>query len=307
MRWTGCGHAAVRLLWLVCGVLASASSAHAADVDAIRARLRVEPGATCLTAEQLAVEVEPLLEAGRVPSDLVFVVEGSAIDPRSARLRVVRQDRTIAQRAFEPGPDRCGHLHAAVGLAIALAINAAYEQAPERAREWSVSAAFLGAYRVLPRLAPGLELLARRELGEHVRVRAGVLGLGAFGVAVAPGAGTFDAVLLAARAEGCAHTELGSAMLGAGACLGLLAGALHAWGGEVARATRAVVPWLALSGAVDLELALSPRWSLELGLRANVLLHRVAVGVEDARGARVESRALDQVGFALAVGPVYYF
>ena len=286
-------------------VLAIASRARAADVQQIRALLRVEPGATCLTTDKLAVEIIPLLDDARLPSNVLFVVEGDPIDRRSARLHVVRDQRTVAERAFEPGPDRCSHLQAAVGLAIALAINAAQEEERTQTRQWSVSGAGLWTYRLLPQLAPGAEVLARRAFGEHALVRAGAAGAFAFDATLGS-QGKFDASLFMARLDGCARTRLSPALRADG-CAGLLGGLLYVSGSEVASPESSAVPWLALVAAAELELEVSARWALMLGFSANFLLHRVEVGLEDASGTRIQTRALERFGLALSLGPVYYF
>jgi hypothetical protein len=300
-------------LWPLASLVALlvTARAHAADTEHIQSLLRVHPGATCLTAPTLAAAVEPLLEDVHVPQDFSFVVEGDARDSRGARLRIVRGDQVVAERVFEPGPELCDRLHAAVGLTIALAINAAREEEVERerGREWSLSGAVIGSYGVVPRLAPGAELHVRRHFGEHALLRLGTVGVAGFGAEVAQGAGTFDATLVAARADGCARGTLTWALRGGG-CLGLLGGALYAVGDAASgatSATSATVPWLALSFATSLELRLSERWALELGVSATFLLHRVEVGLEDTAGVRQRSRALDRVSFALGLGPAYYF
>lgn len=286
-------------------VLALAATARASDAELIRSRLRVEPGATCLTAEQLVAEIEPLLDDPRIPDGLTFVVEGSAIDPRTARLRIVRQGKTLAERAFDPGPELCSNLHAAVGLAIALAIHAVQEDERTATRAWSVAAAGLWTYRLLPQVAPGAELLARRGFGEHALVRAGFSAAFAFDEPL-HATGTFDATLLLVRADGCGRARL-SEGLRADGCAGLIGGALLASGDDVARPTRSAVPWIAATAAASLELALAARWALTLGISAHFLLHRVEIGLASASGAPSERRALDRFSLALGVGPVYYF
>lgn len=287
-------------------VLANAAPARAVDTERIQSLVRVEPGATCLTAARLAAEVEPLLDDVQVPNDFRFVVQGSATDSRVAKLRILRGDQVVAERAFDPGPELCSRFHTAVGLTIALAINAARVEQREPPRQWAVAGAGLLAYGVVPQLSPGLELQLRHGLGEHAWVRAGLLGAFAFGVSLDDGEGAFDATLVAARIDGCARTELGSGLRGAG-CFGLLGGALHAAGDQLMQSSSATVPWLALSGSANVDLALSESWSLELGLSANVLLHRVEVGLENTEGIQTRSLQLQQVSFALGFGPVYNF
>jgi hypothetical protein len=301
MRVVGVTRAAL-LGWMIAML---ASTAHALDAEVIGARLRVEPGATCLTEAQLVTAIEPLLDDPRIPEELTFVVEGDALDPLSAQLYVVRRGQTVAERAFAPGPERCGHFHAAVGLAIALAINAAQEEERARSGVWSIAGAGLWTYRVLPRFAPGAELLARRALGAHALVRGGVAAALSFDERLGT-QGTFDATLAVARLDGCARIELSSALRADG-CAGVLGGLLQVSGNDVARPSGDAVPWVALAAAASLELAFSEQWALALGFSANFLLHRVEVGLESTDGTQAATRALDRVGLALGIGPVYYF
>jgi hypothetical protein len=249
--------------------------------------------------------VGQLLDDAPLADDFVFFVDGSASDSRSVYLRVVRQEGVVAQRAFEPGPDRCSHLHAAVALAIALAIKAEHEETGEVIRHWSLSGAGLWTYRLLPQFAPGAELSVRRAFGEHVLVRAGALGALTFGARLQSLPGTFNATLVAARAEGCGRATLVSP-LHAGACVGMLGGLLHVAGHDVASAASSTVPFLALSGGLDFEFELSERWSLLLGFSATFLLDRIRVGFETTSGAQGTSRDLDRLGFALGIGAAYY-
>jgi hypothetical protein len=305
MRRTELRRAWVLLLPL-CAALVHPGVAHASDAERIRRQLLVQPGATCLTAEKLAVEVERLLDGTEIAADFVFVVEGSATDASSARLHVARHGKTVAQRVFEPGPARCSHLHAAVGLAIALAIKAAQEDERYRTRAWSLSLSGLWTYEVLPRFAPGAELSVRRTFGEHVLLRAGALGVAGFDATLQQQSGTFDSILIAARLDGCARAKLASSVH-AGGCLGMLGGALYADSDDAMSASSSVVPWFALSAAADFEFELSERWSLAAGLSATFLLHRVEIGLVDASGEPAESRVLTRLGFAAGLGPVYYF
>jgi hypothetical protein len=301
MLRAGCRLGWLHLLALVVA-LARVSPARAAGADDIRKQLRVEQGATCLTSDRLAIEVARFLEDAHVPRDLAIFVEGSATDPRSARLRVARRDQTVSERAFEPGPALCGHLHAAVALAIALAIKAeGHERGP--ARDWSLAGSGLWTYRLLPEFAPGVELSVRRALGAHALLRVGAVGVAAFDVTLAREAGSFDAVLFAGRADGCGRAKLAVAVH-AGACAGIQGGGLHVAG--VARPTSSVVPWVALSGTADFELELSTRWSFALALSATVLLHRVEVGLTGSDGTPAARGTLPRAAFALGLGAVYY-
>jgi hypothetical protein len=191
-------------------------------------------------------------------------------------------------------------------VASAARARAVDPEKPQAPRRWAVAGAGFLSYGVVPQVAPGIELQLRRSFGEHAQLRAGLLGAFAFDVELEESTGTFDAKLLAGRVDGCGRTALASALRGAG-CFGLLGGALHVSGDDVMLTTSSTVPWLALSAAAGLDYVLSPSWSLELGLSAAVLLHRVEVGIEDTDGASVRGRRLSPVSFVVGFGPVYNF
>jgi hypothetical protein len=296
-------------------VLGRVPVGHAADASDIRQLLRVQPGQTCLSADRLAPQVESWLDDAPVAGDVTIVVDGSDSDPRGVRLDILRNGRPVAHRDFAPGPESCDHMHAAVALAIAMALKASRldergqpiidEPAP-RAGRWSLAGSGLGTYRLLPVLAPGLELSVRYSLSETFALRLGALGVAALSVQLEEQPEAFRATLVAARADACARRRLAGALHG-GICLGLLSGVLHASGAKVQSAQSSNVPAVALAGAAELELELSSRWSIALGLAMTLLLHRVQVGTEDAGGMPVSSRALASPGFALGLGPVYNF
>ncbi len=320
MRWSGRRGSCTLLIHaagVLCIVAASGSPARASDVDDVLDVLRVQPGATCLEAEQLAAQVVQHVGEDGIPDEMVISVKGSAIDPRGVRLSVLREERTVAYRTFEPGPASCHALHAAVGLAIALALKVSHQEeevqepaaadADARARQWSLSAAALGSYRLLPEVAPGLALSVRHDLGEHMALRLGGMGLLAFDVGLPLESGGFDATLVLGRADACASGRLAEGVR-AGVCAGLLGGVLHAAGQGLDRIDSANVPVFALGSAAGLEAQLSSHWSLEFELSMVVLLQGVRVGTRDDRsGAPAASRALPSPGFAAGIGPVYHF
>jgi hypothetical protein len=298
-------------------VVGAAAPARAAgpDADDIRELLRVQAGATCLGAEALAEQVQQWLHDSPIADDVEIAVVGSPTDPRVVRIRVLQDGRVIAHRAFEPGPARCSHLQAAVGLAIALSLKASLveelgEPLPDdpasRSRGWALAVGSLGTYRVLPELAPGLSVAARYAVGEHVLLRLGLVGVATFDVRLDERRGSFDAALPAARVDACARSRLAGPMHGS-ACVGLLGGALYVRGADVPTPTSETVAVIAFANAAELELELSERWSLSLELTMTFLLHRVEVGLQDAQGTRVGTRGLPSPGYGLGVGPVCYF
>lgn len=300
---------------VLCFGLVRAHPARAAGAASLRQVLSLRPGVTCLELDELVRQLGRWLRDEAIPGQYEFVVEGSAVEPRAARLFVQRGGRTVAQREFAPGPARCSELHAAVALALALAIKASAREesgaAPpavtaERAPGWAVTVAGLTTYHLLPKLAPGLALAVRRELGEHVSLRLGAFGVAAFGAELEPQGRAYDATLAAARAEACASTRLAASMRG-GLCGGVWAGALYAAGARAPGARSAVVSWFALAGAAEVELELSAPWSLELALALALPLHEVRVGLTAADGTPAASEALPPRAWALALGPAYKF
>ena len=303
---------------VTCALLAALlvpAAAEGASGDRIRAQLQVQAGATCLSAGQLAAQVELWLQGAPVDRGLAIRVTGAVQDPRSARLQVLHDGRTLAHRAFEPGPARCSHFHAALGLAIALAIKASIvedlgrplaEDPAKRATGWSLSAGALWTHRTLLRPAAGAALLLRRGLSKHVAVRLGLVGVFASNVPLEQPPGNFDAVLVLARLEACARSSwLGP--LRAALCIGVAGGGLHASGAEIDNPRRSLVGWSALTNALELELELTSELSLVAGASASHLLHRVKVGVVDPQDQPVASRTLDRTAFSLSLGPLYHF
>jgi len=281
--------------------------------------LRVRPGATCLSGERLASQVEQWLHDEEISTDVNVVVQGSNTDPRSAVLHVMRAGRTLAHRAFEPGPARCDYLHAAIGLAIAIALKASLvdeiaqplpEDPKELAYGWSLSAESLGTYQKLPGFAPGIGLAVHRGLGPNVALRFGVLGVRAFDADMERKQLHFDASLIAARCDVCARAMPFDGLY-VQMCAGLLGGALYAQG--TAQGTdseypvSSIVPWFAFANSAGLRLDLSTHWSLTLDISVAFPFHAVRITVEDFNGTEVDRQSLARAGFALGIGPMYNF
>ena len=295
------------VLWLVPMRALGLDSAQLAQL------LRVRAGATCLSAEDLAPLVEQWVYDEPLPRDLLVEVEGSASDPHSANFRVVSAGRTIAHRAFDPGPPRCEHLQAAISLAIALALKVSLldglgEALPDDpgAAAWSLTAAGLASHRVLPEFAPGFELRAQYEFGPLWALRLSAFGLLAQTIALERTAVSFDAALLAGRIDVCVRGALTSALY-ARVCAGLAGGALYAQGHGSASTRSATLAWFAFANAVALGVSISEHWSLELEFSLTVPLRRLRVRVDDSRGRELDGRSLAALGFILGIGPSYRF
>src|SRR5882672_8649630 len=85
--------------------------------------IQVRPRATCIEATALAEQVGTWLGTDTADADIWVRVEGSGDDSRTVSFEMGRGDRRLHRRRFAPGPERCDHLQAALGLAIALAIR----------------------------------------------------------------------------------------------------------------------------------------------------------------------------------------
>jgi hypothetical protein len=151
----------------------------------------VHPGATCVELAPLAEDVGAWLGADTVDAAVWVRVEGSTDDPRSVSFEMGRGDSVLARRRFAPGPERCEHLQAALGLAIALAIRVSLldeivgprpEPAPQRPparaqRPWAVGGGPAVSFGVLPGAALGASLSVERDLPPNFALRLGALGL----------------------------------------------------------------------------------------------------------------------------------
>jgi hypothetical protein len=242
-----------------------------------------------------------------IPNDIIIVVEGSATDPRSAVLDVIRGGQTLAHRDFDPGPARCDYLEAAVGLAIALSIKALPPNDSKPSESgWSLSAACLGTYNLFPGFAAGLDIAAHWVLGPNVALRFGALGNMAFDAKLESNIGRFDATLIAARSDACLRVTPADG-LHAQVCAGMLGGAMYVRGTDIPNPRSSVFPWIAVANAAGLQLDLSTHWSLILDFSIAFLLHQVRISVEDSRGKEVAGQSLSRTSFALGFGPMYNF
>ncbi len=85
----------------------------------------VEPGATCLDHGQLVVQVESWLNEQALDPRIHVDVLGDPARPDAARFAVTIEGRVVAERRWEAAPKGCLDLHAVVGLAVAMALEAA--------------------------------------------------------------------------------------------------------------------------------------------------------------------------------------
>ena len=295
-----------------------------ADSRSLTDAIHVEPGATCLDADGLAGEVATWLDTDQVDDDVWVRVEGSADDPRVAWFEMGRGHHVLAHRRFDPGPARCEHLEAMLGLAIALAIKVSLVeeltgQAPpakapeapksEPSETWAAGADALAAVAVVPGLSGGLDVRVEKPLPPNFVVRLGALGLAGGRGTFDHVAGSFSAEVAALRVDVCVRQILraGSLAVRIGGCTGLLAGALFLQGRDFAASRSAVAAWSALGTGVDVAVDVGAHWSLEAQTGALLPFGHTTVGAASATGSVVDSRELASVGGLFALGSSYRF
>ena len=300
-------------------VVAAARTSRAQASRPIGDVLTVEPGATCLDAATLADHIRAWLGSNALAADVAVKVQGSSDQPRTVRFEAFRGGQIIATRQFDPGPASCEHLHAAVALAIAMAVNPALlgelaapirpvtagaspgEPAP---RPWALGVSALGTTNVLAGVALGLDARVQRSLTSSLAVRAGL-----FALASLPGrfeglGGHYNLELLAAQLDLC--TGVGPwGWLRLQGCTGFAGGPIVARGYSFTVSQIAVKPWMAVVNGIALIAALGPRWSLDLSLGLLLPLERMSLLVSNPTGGVVRTRDLDLVGDFAGLGVTY--
>jgi hypothetical protein len=81
----------------------------------------------------------------------------------------------VAERRFEPAPARCEAMHAAVGLAIALALKASLLDSIipnlDRSRSFRIASQALGGFAVVPGFDFGVSLSLQHSFAERLAAR----------------------------------------------------------------------------------------------------------------------------------------
>jgi hypothetical protein len=277
--------------------------------------LVVRAGATCLERDRLAEQVRTWFDHERIDARLVVDVVGDAADPRKLAFTLRRGDQVISVRRFDPAPDRCADLHAVVGLAIALAIDATLLEAmtgdpsrplrppdpppyywgaePEppppkpKPRKWTLWAEVTGQLSIgaPPPVGGGGRLgfgtSWRRILDLRVGVTAGSSG------SVPLGEGRAFLWFLAGRFDICAGPPW--ERLRPRGCVGFLGGNAYAEGRGFENSRSTHQPWIAIPVGVDLEVQLARRVFLLFGIEGLPALirpgftARATIGGQSAR------------------------
>lgn len=291
--------------------------------------VEVSAGTTCLDEARTVEHAVRWLERDRIDAR-------QRIEVRAEVDRVVLVVRTdgaiVVERSLSPVPADCADLHAAVGLALALAVDASVleslgvtapaptplpaedsEPAPEPTpppvdapppRRRPLVGIELGATTMVgvPRgVAFGAAITGQLGVLPWLDVEVGIVATGGLPVAVDPG--EVVPVLTFARAGLCPRRDL-SPRIALRGCIGVDAGGLLAFGRAFDEALLARLPWFAARTGIDLDVAVARRAALRLGLDAIVPVVRTEWAVEDGMGGVLAREGAANFGGALSIGVV---
>ena len=275
--------------------------------------LKVSPGATCLSAETLVEHVRSWLGGDEVAVGVQIEVAGDE-QASDAAVITVHTPAGVIERPFEHGPPGCSDLHAVIGLAIAMAIDASVLESlgydviegpqpvaqavdselpplearrpaaqptatqPRRARLRAAAALrgglWLGA---LPGIAGGGQLQVELGWRPWFELRAGVLG--GRGGRQPLASGTVELGLVAGRMDAC--FGLSRRRLRPRLCVGPAAGVYQALGRGLDEAVTVVDPWVAAALAVELRIAATPVFAVDVTLDALIPFIKPVVQARD--------------------------
>ncbi|GEM_PF-2048036 len=276
----------------------------------------------CLDHSRLVRSVAGWLGYDHIDRRIVIDVDM----PRSDRVgfRVRLDDVVRAERMLDPAPTECADVHAALGLAIALAIDAsvleslgvpppapavqpmdssAVDRGPvvqpttRQGIRVTLSVGAIAAFQVLPRPAFGADVMI--DLGPVPWLDLRIGGFVVSGPRFGLGSGEVSAVLGAATLEVCPSRGWGRVRLRL--CTGASAGGLRAVGRGYMADLVTVLPWMAMQGGGDVSIALSQLIALRVEARASVPVIRPQV-VEMRTGQAVAYQQVPPVGAIVTFG-----
>jgi hypothetical protein len=274
--------------------------------------IHVNRGATCIDEAALREQVRARLGSDTLDGDLRVAVDGSSSDETFVSFRIWQRERLIAERSFSPGPSQCAQMHAVVAVAIALALKVSLrdEDLAEPARSptgrWSVGAATIFSWSVVPGVAGGALVWVERSFGEHFAAHLGLSGLLGAGTTFERVAGEFVSSSVAGEIAACGMPSLGRGIR-VRVCTGLEGRALFASGSGFATSKETSVQWFSLVTSLGVSGAITAEWALIGALGVAVPLQKVQIVVEDPGGQVVETRDSTAVGGLLSFGAAYAF
>jgi hypothetical protein len=288
------------------------STGAASEFQNLAAAVILDRGVTCLDSAELVEHVASWLGSDSVSAQLQIEVHGSPYFARNLWFRIRRGSTVIAERRFEPAPARCADLHAAMGLAIALALKASLldsligKRTDTLAHRFRFAAQALGGVAVIPGLDFGVDLSLQYAVTQRFAARLTAIGLfGAFGD-FAQDQGRFKTWLTVGRFDICSLlADFDS--LNISACLGVAAGGLYASGEAFPMSRSMLISYIAVANALELDIELSRHWTLSLAVDVLVPLRRTSFVVRDEEGRILADNDLAAAGVLIAFGPAYHF
>ncbi|MEM7157756.1 MAG: hypothetical protein AAF799_33250 [Myxococcota bacterium] len=293
---------------------------------------------TCADHDGITAQVATWTGRTTLSPRIAVDVESHATEPDALRIRIQRDGETILDRVFAPLPEDCAALDAAVGLAIAIALDStvldalASPSTPE-SRTVSPTTTTEPTEIETPPTAP----TSRRPLDSAMRLQAGPslgapvqLGLAAQWLAVfglhrlvrlrfgartswsAPqslAGGQVSAFAMHLRADACMGTIPDSApVLRIEGCLGVTGGPTLATGRGFDGARRDFGGHVELAGALALSLFPEHRFGLGLDLDVGVPVWRPRFALVDPASGQVTAALTSpSVAVALLLGPIARF
>jgi len=291
--------------------------------------LEVRPGATCIDRERLATQVRTWLDQAEIDARLRIEVVGDDEHALKLSFTLRRGDEIIAVRSFDPAPERCTDLHAVVGLAIALAIDATVLEsvgveprpsepqpkpptidttpparprpspAPAKPRRWRMRTDLTGVFTFghPPGVGGGAKIGLDFAWREILELGVGTVAASSGREPVGDGFATFT--VIGALAQICGGPPWQT--LRPRGCVGLLAGAAIAAGQGFMVDQTSRVAWVDLPLGADLRVRLARRVAFTFGVDALVALVRPRFEAVDLQGRLVQQR-FAPVGLAIDAG-----
>lgn len=293
-------------------ISAQAAPSTAPAFQSLAAAVTIDRGRTCLDSGELVEHVSSWLGSDRIADSLEIEVHGSPHFARTVWFRIQRAGETLAERRFEPAPARCADLHAAVGLAIALALKASLLDSFIGARTIGTSdssrlaAQAVIGIAVIPDADFGISISLQHWITERFAARLSTIGLHAPFGNFQQDQGRFKTWLGIGRLDLCSRlTDLTSVAISA--CVGLAAGALYATGEAFPITRQTLVPYLSIANTVELDIKLSEHWTLTTEIDVLVPLRRTTFVVRDEDDSVLATHNLAAAGALIAIGPAYHF
>jgi hypothetical protein len=286
-----------------------------ADDRPLADAITVARASDCLEHGALLEHVRTWLRSDRVDARLAIVVHEEEV---GASFVITRDGAPVAVRRFDRLPHGCPDRRAALGLAVALALDAAVLDALEAAAppadspvaveeergdastdvalELALEAQAL--FEVLPEVAAGWQLGARVVVGDSFEVGAHAWLTSVAGADLS--AGRVSVQLSGGRLDLCARRRVDSIALRG--CAGVAAGAAFGTGLDLPGARATVVGFAGLLGRVAVSIPLTDWLALELAGDGWLSLWRPRFDVVDPNGVPVASAELPAGGAVASVG-----